>query len=146
MIVVRLVVVLILVSAGCATKKPAQPVMKGSEELYAHRWNLTELNGRAVTPPEPERRAHLLFTPGQVNKVSGSGGCNRITGTYELSGSNRITFAPLATTRMACPDMETESQFLKALAQATKYSLADNYLLLSSDTVLLARFTAAPAR
>ena len=47
----------------------------------------------------------------------GSGGCNGYGGDYRLNGST-ITFAPIASTLMACADvqiMETESAYLAAL-------------------------------
>lgn len=133
----------LLLSAGCAAKKSGQSMTKGSEELYAHRWALTELEGTTVTPTDPKRDAHLLFTPGQVNRVAGSTGCNRLNGTFDLSGQNKIKFSPLATTRMACPNSETERQFLAALERADNYRLVDTFLLLNSGKMQLARFTAA---
>ncbi|MPY67659.1 META domain-containing protein [Deinococcus sp. SDU3-2] len=52
------------------------------------------------------------------NRVSGSAGCNRLTGGVEVQGS-RITFGPLATTRMACaPAVNAqEAAFLRFLTQ-----------------------------
>ena len=41
----------------------------------------------------------LVFDEG--GRVSGSGGCNRLAGTYTASGE-QLAFGPLATTRMAC--------------------------------------------
>jgi heat shock protein HslJ len=76
----------------------------GSQKLYAHRWTLTEVDGQPVTPAGTDRDAHLLFTT--LNRVTGSTGCNRLTGTYELLDGNKIRFSPLATTRMLCPDSD----------------------------------------
>ncbi len=49
-------------------------------------------------------------------RVSGSGGCNRISGKADISGE-RISFSPLAATRMACAPaiMDQETKFLAAL-------------------------------
>ncbi|QIG48892.1 META domain-containing protein [Nordella sp. HKS 07] len=55
-------------------------------------------------------------------RVSGSGGCNRISGKADISGE-RITFSPLASTRMACAPavMDQESKFLGALNDVRKW-------------------------
>ena len=43
-----------------------------------------------------------------------------MTGTYRLDGE-KLKFGPLATTRMACPAMETETASRKALEATTRY-------------------------
>ncbi|MCM1138725.1 MAG: META domain-containing protein [Duncaniella sp.] len=50
-------------------------------------------------------------------KVHGNAGCNLLNGeiTVNLDKSDGLEFKNLATTRMACPDMATEQQFLLAL-------------------------------
>lgn len=110
------------------------PVYGGSEMLFQYKWNLTELNGKPVPTGTPDT-AQLLFYPGQVSRVSGSTGCNRLNGTFELSGVNKIKFSPLATTKMACPG-NTEAQFLTALAQVDNWSIINNELLLNNGRIL----------
>ena len=67
-------------------------------------------------------------------------------GTYELEGT-QLNFGPLATTRMACPAMETETAFLKALAATTRYELSGNSLtLFGGDTAVARLETAADPR
>ncbi|MEJ7680493.1 MAG: META domain-containing protein [Segetibacter sp.] len=79
--------ILLSIVCGCHHTQPitAQPVYAGSETLYQYRWNLMELNGQPADAGTPNT-AFLLFYPGQVNRVSGSTGCNRLTGTFEISG------------------------------------------------------------
>lgn len=57
-------------------------------------------------------------------RVSGSGGCNRITGKADISG-NRISFTPLASTRMACApaSMDQEAKFLAALSDVRQWRI-----------------------
>lgn len=57
-------------------------------------------------------------------RVSGSGGCNRITGKADISG-NRISFAPMASTRMACVPavMNQEAKFLGALNDVRRWRI-----------------------
>jgi heat shock protein HslJ len=64
--------------------------------------------------------------------ASGSGGCNRFAGGYSLEGE-RLSFQPLAATRMACePDVMTaESEFLAALALTARAVVTDGELVLA---------------
>ncbi|WP_188500283.1 copper resistance protein NlpE N-terminal domain-containing protein [Pontibacter amylolyticus] len=78
-------------------------------------WNLVELQGKAVSPKDYERNPPSLAIALAEGSVSGSAGCNKITGTLEPIG-DRINFGAIASTRMACPNMEVENQFLKVLS------------------------------
>lgn len=114
-----------------------------SELLYKSQWNLAELMGNKVTVTTAQ--PYLLFTPGQVNSVAGSTGCNRLTGTFELPTPGEIKFSPLATTRMACAGTNVEPQFLEALQRVKTWSITDKELTLSDGQVALAKFTAVKA-
>jgi heat shock protein HslJ len=63
--------------------------------------------------------------------LSGTGGCNRYSGGYELDGA-QIQIGPLASTMMACLEpaglMEQESAYLKALEGAASYRLEEGKL------------------
>ena len=117
----------------------------GSELLFIYRWYLAEVNQQQVRS-ENNRTAHLLFTPGQVSTVAGFTGCNRLSGTFELSGSNSIKFSPLAVTKMAClNDDKTEALFLPALSATNKWKIENNSLFFYSDEKVVAKFTAVEA-
>jgi len=59
----------------------------------------------------------LILDP-ESRRVRGSSNCNRLTGSYELSG-DRLTFGQMAGTMMACEEgMDIQKIFLKAFAQA----------------------------
>lgn len=130
---------------GCQMSKPTTPAETfggGSEKLYAHRWTLTEAAGQPVISTGNAREAHLLFSP--PNRLTGSTGCNRLTGTFELSGGNQLRFSPLATTRMMCPMADAETRFVQALGTVQAYRVTDAALELSSGTTVVARFSGAP--
>lgn len=127
---------------GCHSTKPISGGSTGgSEMLYQHQWVVTEIQGKQVSTSS-ENQPYLLFSPGQVNKVSGSTGCNRITGSFELTGVNFIKFSPLATTKMACPGNNVEQKFLDALSKVNNWSISNNQLLLSSGKILLVKLNA----
>lgn len=134
--------VVVYLLSGCSNSKTSTGTTTGSEILYQQQWNLTVLNGQTVNPSST---AHLLFTAGQINRVAGSTGCNRLNGVYELSGTSSIKFLPIAVTKMACVDNnanETETKFLAALQQATAWSATTDELMLSNGTAVLAKLQA----
>lgn len=105
-------------------------------------WKLTLLGNSSVTAPSPQREAYFLLEPAN-HRVSGSGGCNRLMGSYELSGE-QLKFGPMAGTRMACPEgMDTEQAFLKSLGQVSKWKITgQNLELFDADGKVLAKFKA----
>src|SRR5262245_7269288 len=104
-------------------------------------WKLTELNGKPVTMDSTFRKEpHIIFKD-EDNRFIGNGGCNNISGTYELGDMNRIKLSQAISTQMACPNMEVESQFLKVLTIADNYNLVGDMLVLNKARMApLARF------
>ena len=73
-------------------------------------------------------------------RLSGSTGCNRINGTYSVSG-NSIQFGPnLAMTKMGCPNYD-ENTFLDAFNKVNHYQIKGNNLMLMQDSALLMTFS-----
>jgi heat shock protein HslJ len=93
-------------------------------EMANTRWVPVKINGRSITGLE---REPWFVLDARAKHVTGSGGCNRFTGSYE-SGVGTLTFGPLAGTRMACPGMDTETAFLKALESTRRFRLAGRHL------------------
>ena len=83
-------------------------------------WRATDVNGYPVAA---ERAPTLRLEAGE--RVSGTTGCNNYSGSYRVASRDRISFGPLAVTRMACepPLMEQERRFLAIMAQVQGYSL-----------------------
>jgi heat shock protein HslJ len=101
-------------------------------DLPGTSWTLVDLAGVELAVPAPS----IAF--GADGTVSGSGGCNTFNGTYTVDGS-AISFGPLTTTRMACPDdvMSVEDAFLLALDGAAAWSIGgDGRLVLDGATAL----------
>ena len=73
--------------------------------------------------------------------ISGNNSCNVITGAYDLKEGNRISFDRVASTLMACPEMETADQFNEVLERTDNYTVADGILSLNKARMApLARF------
>lgn len=84
-------------------------------------------------------QTELRFSGG---RVSGTAGCNRVTGSYSLSG-NDLTFGEMATTRMMCGEkqMAQEAKFLALLkGTVTKRYTVDGDLILTNESGQRATF------
>ena len=70
---------------------------------------------------DSQREPHIVLAP-DSKQLSGSGGCNRMFGTYELNG-DAISFSGVGATRVACaPErMRNEDGFFTALKAAHSY-------------------------
>jgi heat shock protein HslJ len=89
-------------------------------------WQLTQLGDKNITP-DPQHGPHITLNPEQ-HRVTGSAGCNRLTGGYMLEG-NRLKFHQIATTMMACTEgMDTERAFLDALNKTDSWKITGNKL------------------
>jgi heat shock protein HslJ len=78
-------------------------------------------------------------------RVSGSGGCNRVSGSYTRDGS-KLELGPLISTRMACADQrltEQEGAFLSALALVNRHEVTGDTLVLFHDNDRLVRLVAS---
>ena len=122
---------------------PEPPGAKPATPLAGTHWTLTQLNGEAVTPGTGRSEAWIELAA-DTKRLAGSGGCNRIMGSYELDGST-LRFRQVASTMMACPGdvMPREQAFLKALSATTSFRIRGSALFLrGEDNTVLARLTA----
>jgi len=94
------------------------------EDTY---WKLTRLGNTAVTIASKQQEPHFILNS-QLRRVSGSGGCNRMTGSYDLNG-HHLVFSQMAATMMACTQgMETEAAFLEALNRVAAWKITGQKL------------------
>ena len=134
MIPLRTVLVLAVMaggSAGCAAQQsdaPTAPSPSGRAALLGTTWAAIEIDGRAVDASEAQRQPTIVLS-GDNNRVSGSTGCNRVSGTFTQQG-NGLRFGMLAMTRVACfPDRSaTENAFVAAM-EATASQAIENGVL-----------------
>jgi putative lipoprotein len=92
------------------------------EPIEGPLWRLAQLG---TEPVAPGSEAQVQFDAAS-GRVSGSGGCNRMSGAFTRSGVT-LRIGQLASTRMACIDparAATEAQFISALERTASYRLA----------------------
>lgn len=130
--------------AGCTTA-PAMPTAAASPGAADVRgaWVIEQARSEPIID---KRRARLML--GRDGRLSGHNSCNTMTGTFTLEG-DRIRFGPIATTRMACAELqrEQEDRILSALELAVTARVRPDGLLeiRDADGRGLLRATRAPA-
>ena len=110
----------------------------GSELLEGPTWLAENIKGGGVID---NAQSTLVFASG--GRVTGSGGCNRLFATANISG-DALTFGAVGTTRMACAPalMDQEQKFLGALAVTRTFRFEGPYLkLYDGNGAELIRFT-----
>lgn len=60
--------------------------------------------------------------------LSGNAGCNQMNGKFKTleKQSNSLVFLPISSTRMTCPNIETEFEVLAALKEVTTFGMLPN--------------------
>ena len=98
--------------------------------LFPSRWIGEDIAGAGIID-----NSHVTLVFQADGSVSGSASCNRYVGQATLAG-DKLTFAPLATTQMACAApalMEQEARYLAVLGKAERVALdANGFLELTS--------------
>ncbi len=136
--------VLKLVEMSTASACPAQDEDKAdAPRLEDRTWVLIQLGEQNITPPKQGLGAHLVLMS-KEQRVAGSGGCNRLMGSYTLEG-NKLSFSKMASTMMMCDErMEQEQHFLKALSEVVTWSMEGNILILKNTSAqILVKLAAA---
>lgn len=122
---------------------PTSPSSPLGPALLGTTWTAIEIDGQAVDASEQQRRPNILLSS-DGNRVTGSTGCNRISGTFTQDGA-MLRFGALATTRIACvPDRSaTENAFNAAMEATASHAIANQTLeLLDAAGVVRMRLRA----
>ncbi|WP_172330835.1 META domain-containing protein [Mangrovicoccus sp. HB161399] len=102
-------------------------------------FRLAEMDGAPY-----EGSATLIFP--EDGRVAGKGPCNNFMGRAEWGEDGAVSFGPLASTMMACPDLDAEKELLKALGAVSKIEMQeDGFLLTTDDGATLLYLASAPA-
>jgi len=93
--------------------------------IVDQRWNLLLVgtDERLSMPETP------FFQISRDGSVSGHDGCNRLTGKVTLGENQRIEFSELATTRMACPQMDDAKRVTDMMETAYRYLIDHDRLV-----------------
>ncbi len=110
-------------------------------ELTGIEWKLTWIGDAPIAVADPSRLPSLSL--GADGRVAGFDGCNRLAGSYQVTGRS-IAFGQLVSTKMTCMDgMKHEAAFAAALGRARSFTITGTHLeLADTGGALLARFEA----
>lgn len=100
------------------------------ETLQGVRWELMEMMGKTVEKKEDQKAVFIMFNEGE-KRVNGFSGCNNFMGGFEVKEGNRISFSQMASTMMACENLQDEVAFLQTLQKADNYTMKDGVLSLN---------------
>ncbi len=113
------------------SEEDANPGTGKTRTLGDTRWEVQSIRGAEV-PAEMRKKPFLTFLPNEENRLQGFGGCNNLSSAFFLENGG-LSFSPIMSTKMACPDMATENAFLQALEEVDAYSIQGDRLLLTRD-------------
>ena len=127
---------------GCC-RVPAAARTPPAMTIEGPTWRLTVIGGE--TPGTAGQTGRPVTARFEAGRVDGFSGCNQFLGGYTIDG-DRIRFAPLAGTMMACapPATALEKSVREALAGTVRYAIDGDRLTLTPTTGAALAFQAEP--
>ncbi|WP_124640560.1 MULTISPECIES: META domain-containing protein [Amniculibacterium] len=111
-------------TASKSSSSSAQPSLSNTHWIFSE-----QVKGNTPT---------LVF---ETEKISGNAGCNNYFGSVVINAQNgSLETKGIGSTRMACPNMNSEANYLKLLGQANRYVVKGETLELYKDNLLLLKF------
>jgi heat shock protein HslJ len=115
------VTLIALCLAGCAAERGDSAALRtrtpDAVTSGIWQWERTVTPVETIASPAPDRYTIELATNGRMLLRAD---CNRGTGSYQIS-EGKLAFAPIATTRMACPPGSLDQRFLRDLERANSF-------------------------
>lgn len=107
------------------TVKTTDP-SKGKFALAETKWKLVELNGKAVK--STSSKDYFINLDSKSGKFAAYAGCNNLAGTFVMKSTGKLAFSKIIATKMACPNMEFESNFIKTIEKTDNYMIEGKML------------------
>jgi heat shock protein HslJ len=118
--------ILILLSYGCGDQPETQVEAENGTThltLINTEWQLIRLQTDDLKQTEIVTNQPTLNFNLDELRMYGFGGCNQFTGSFLTGENNRIEFSGIASTKMACPEMEIEQTYYKQLENTTSFEV-----------------------
>jgi len=138
-------VVTVLVFSGCAASGPPAANQRSTDaQAFLNKtwqWEGTVTPVEKITVAEPERYTILFAEDGSLKARFD---CNRGGGSYRVE-AGRLSFGPMMSTRMACPEDTRDALFMRDLERVSTFFVEDGrlYLELPYDSGTM-KFRPAP--
>lgn len=112
-----------------------------NQNALEENWELIEMDGEAVDEIFPDKHPTIEFKV-KENQVAGFAGCNQFRGQLILD-ETYMKIVGVVSTKMACPALDEEEEFLAILQEVEQYDIAGGELSLWSGGQLLLKFRKA---
>ena len=123
-----LISTLLLTGLACKTSTPSDNDHTRLHDI----WALQTMKQKDL--PESAKGKPYLEIHVKDNKVMGNGGCNQLFGNVAFEGKNGFRVSNLGSTKMACPELNVESEFMQLLQSVRSYELRElSLFLLGAD-------------
>lgn len=130
--VVLAIACIVIPLLGMAQTASASASAEPAPGVVGPTWVLRTLQAPGGQPEQiADQGPTIIFDVG--GGVTGSGGCNRFNGTYTADLSGKLTFSPLAATKIGCagPISDLETRYFALLQEVTGYKLDNDTLRLT---------------
>lgn len=104
-------------------------LMKVNDQLVGKKWHLVSFKDQEIQLKQAKAEHPFIEFKDDMS-VTGFTGCNNFRGTYTLMDAQKLEFSKMASTKMFCPEMETENEFLRTLTNAVHYAFVDHDLVI----------------
>ena len=113
---------------SCGSFKEKTPTM---DDLIGGTWVLTNIGSLSTS-----KDVQTTITFGEDNQISGSTGCNRYFGSFELNEGS-FSVSGIGSTRKMCPEkaMTQEQNFILTLEGANSIKMFGDNLVIYSDEI-----------
>lgn len=115
-----LLFILLSLTACKSNKKVIEQTISPMDMIA--KWGVESISGYDNPPTNLTLSLNL-----QDNTAHGFASCNKFNGNA-IRDNNKLSFPALVTTRMMCPNMESEDAYLKALDKVESFDIKGNIL------------------
>ena len=114
----------------------------GKYALAETKWKLVALNGNKVV--SATNKEYYINLDSKSGKFEAYVGCNNFAGTFVMKSSGMLMFSKIMGTKMSCPNLGFENNFIKTISKTTTYMIEKEGKVLHfhSENKLLATFEA----
>lgn len=113
--------------------------------LAGKTWQLETIDGKDASSLFGDTELPTLQFDKDQARISGHSGCNRYNVNYVVDKTNTIlTISPAMMTRMACPNMQAESQYINALVGTVNLKLSGDNLVFIKEGKPVLEFILVP--
>lgn len=107
-------------------------------DALSGKWTLVSMGETSIKDLFKEQIPYIEFSAD--GNATGNSGCNNFRSKVELGAENMLTFAPLMSTKMACPGLEGENMFSILLQTPVQAVVVENTLTFIKDGVSVLEF------